>query len=86
MTHGGLGSIGAALTFGVPIVCVPEDRDQPVNAAMVARLGVGQSLDTDASPAAIGEAVERGLAGPRPTPRPLDPGPACALLEGLLHR
>jgi Erythromycin biosynthesis protein CIII-like, C-terminal domain len=86
VTHAGLGSIGAALTFGVPIVCIPEDRDQPVNAAMVARLGLGQRLDSDASPAAIGEAVRRGLAGPRPAPRPLDPRPACALLEGLLHR
>ena len=86
VTHAGLGSIGAALTFGVPIVCIPEDRDQPVNAGMVARLGVGQRLDPDASPAAIGDAVARGLAGPRPTPRSLDPGPACALLEGLLRR
>jgi UDP:flavonoid glycosyltransferase YjiC (YdhE family) len=83
VTHAGLGSIGAALTFGVPMVCIPEDRDQPVNAAAVERLGLAQRLETDASPAAIRAAIERGLAGPRPAPRPLDPGPACALLEAL---
>jgi hypothetical protein len=84
VTHAGLGSIGAALTFGVPMVCIPEDRDQPVNAAAVERLGLGQRLGTDASPAAIRDAVERGLAGPRPAPRPLDPGPACRLVEALV--
>ena len=94
VTHGGLGSIGAALTFGVPIVCMPEDRDQPVNAAMVARLGAGQSLDTDASPAAIGEAVERGLAGPRPDAAAARPGaglrtarrPASSLTQAVRGR
>jgi UDP:flavonoid glycosyltransferase YjiC (YdhE family) len=86
VTHAGLGSIGAALTFGVPMVCIPEDRDQPVNAAAVARLGAGQQLFSDASPTAIREAVARGLAGPRPAARPLDHGPACALVEGVLAR
>jgi UDP:flavonoid glycosyltransferase YjiC (YdhE family) len=86
VTHAGLGSIGAALTFGVPMVCIPEDRDQPVNAAAVARLGAGQQLLSDASPTAIREAVARGLAGPRPAARPLDHGPACALVEGVLAR
>ena len=39
VNHAGLGSIGAALTYGVPLVCVPLGRDQPVNAEAVAAVG-----------------------------------------------
>ncbi len=84
VTHAGLGSIGAALAFGVPMVCIPEDRDQPANAVAVTRIGAGQRLDTDAAPATISAAVERGLAGPRLAPRPPQPGRAAALLETLV--
>ena len=37
VTHAGLSGIGAALTFGVPMVCVPLGREQPFNAHHVAR-------------------------------------------------
>lgn len=39
--HGGMTSITTALTFGVPLVCVPQGRDQIRNANRVAVLGVG---------------------------------------------
>jgi UDP:flavonoid glycosyltransferase YjiC (YdhE family) len=48
LNHGGLGSIGAALTCGVPLVCLPLGRDQPVNAEAVVAVGAGRALPPDA--------------------------------------
>jgi MGT family glycosyltransferase len=48
VNHAGLGSIGAALTFGVPLVCLPLGRDQPANAEAVAAVGAGRVLPPDA--------------------------------------
>jgi MGT family glycosyltransferase len=61
--HGGHGGIMAAMAFGVPIVCVPLDRDQPVNAARVEAVGAGRTVakDADASTmASVFEAVRTG--------------------------
>ena len=41
ITHGGLGTVAAALSHGVPLVCTPIARDQPLNAQRVAELGAG---------------------------------------------
>jgi UDP:flavonoid glycosyltransferase YjiC (YdhE family) len=65
VTHAGLGSVGAALTHGVPMVCLPVFIEQPENAAQVARLGAGRVLPKDAPPGAIREAVEAVLADKR---------------------
>jgi UDP:flavonoid glycosyltransferase YjiC (YdhE family) len=51
--HGGLSTITAALAAGVPIVCIPQGREQPINAARVAASGVGREIATDAAPAEI---------------------------------
>jgi UDP:flavonoid glycosyltransferase YjiC (YdhE family) len=48
VNHAGLGSIGAALTFGVPLVCLPLGRDQPANAEAVAAARVGRVVAPDA--------------------------------------
>ena len=64
VTHAGLGSVGAALTFGVPMVCIPIFLEQPDNAAAVERLGAGKVLDRSASPSDIRAAVEDVLANP----------------------
>jgi MGT family glycosyltransferase len=48
VNHAGLGSIGAALSFGVPLVCLPLGRDQPSNAEAVAAAGAGLVLAPDA--------------------------------------
>ncbi len=61
VSHGGLSTIGAALTAGVPILCIPQGRDQPDNAARVATAGVGHVVPPDASAAEIAAALDRLL-------------------------
>jgi UDP:flavonoid glycosyltransferase YjiC (YdhE family) len=60
VTHAGLGTVAAALEAGVPLVCVPFDRDQPLNAARVAELGAGVVASVDD----VGSAVSRVLGDP----------------------
>lgn len=59
VTHGGLGTVAVALAAGVPLVCVPLDRDQPLNAARVEALGAGVRLEPGSPPATIADAVRR---------------------------
>lgn len=63
--HGGHGGIMSALAFGVPIVTMPIDRDQPHNARLVERAGAGRTVPKDASPAEIAAAVEAVRTGVR---------------------
>jgi UDP:flavonoid glycosyltransferase YjiC (YdhE family) len=62
VTHGGLGTTAVALANGVPLVCAPIDRDQPINAERVAALGAGVTV-VDAGPSAIADAVSMVLGG-----------------------
>jgi UDP:flavonoid glycosyltransferase YjiC (YdhE family) len=64
ISHGGLSTITAALTAGVPLVCIPQGRDQPDNAKRVAASGVGRVVAADAPPADIATAVRELLADP----------------------
>ena len=48
ISHGGLSTITAALTAGVPLVCIPQGRDQSDNAERVAASGVGRAVATGA--------------------------------------
>jgi MGT family glycosyltransferase len=50
VTHAGLGSVAAALSQGVPLVCVPLGRDQHLNARRTAHLGAGIDLGAGAAP------------------------------------
>ena len=63
--HGGHGGIMAALAFGVPIVCVPLDRDQPTNAARVEAVGAGRVVAKDADAATMATAFEAVRTGSR---------------------
>jgi UDP:flavonoid glycosyltransferase YjiC (YdhE family) len=54
VTHAGLGTIAAALDAGVPLVCTPFDRDQPLNATRVEALGAGVTVDRDLKAAVEG--------------------------------
>jgi UDP:flavonoid glycosyltransferase YjiC (YdhE family) len=49
VTHAGLGSVSAGLTYGVPMVCLPLFYEQPDNAAHAGVLGVARTAAPDSS-------------------------------------
>jgi len=58
ISHGGHGTLAAALASGVPTICMPNPMgDQPALAGRVEELGAGIALDSDASAATIKNAV-----------------------------
>jgi MGT family glycosyltransferase len=61
VTHAGLGSVASSMTFGVPLVCMPGERDQALNAQRVVELGAGVALDASAASCEIATAIERVL-------------------------
>lgn len=96
ITHAGLGTVAAGLSRGVPLVCIPLGRDQPLNARRVADVGAGIALATDASARQIGAAVDEILSNPKyaesaraiASESARSGGAAAAVddLESLLHR
>jgi MGT family glycosyltransferase len=63
ITHAGHGTVIKALAAGVPLVCLPQGRDQRDNAARVQRLGAGIRLGKRATVAAIAGAVRSVIDG-----------------------
>jgi UDP:flavonoid glycosyltransferase YjiC (YdhE family) len=61
VSHGGSGSVRAALSSGVPLAVVPLFAEQPYNAAAVARTGAGIALQTVSG---LGDAVRALLEDP----------------------
>lgn len=86
VTHAGLGSVLAALAFGVPMVCLPLGREQPDNAEAVVRVGAGRTLSAASGPEEIREAISAELGSGRSVRIEPDPGPVIAALEGLIPR
>jgi MGT family glycosyltransferase len=64
VTHAGWQTINAALAEGVPLVCVPDGRDQPDNAVRVVLAGAGVRVRKSASPAKLRRVIARALANP----------------------
>jgi MGT family glycosyltransferase len=65
LTHGGSGTIMAALNCGMPLVVVPVSADQPENAKRCVELGLGQMVEPgNLSPDTIRDAVRAVLADP----------------------
>ena len=64
VTHAGLGSVAAALDAGVPLVCTPIGRDQPLNAERVAAVGAGVALPVEPTAAQVRAALEEVLGDP----------------------
>lgn len=63
MSHGGSGSLMAALAHALPSVLLPLGADQPHNALRAGELGVATTLDAaGASPAEIRDAARATLA------------------------
>lgn len=61
VSHGGLGTVLAALAQGLPLVCVPLGREQPQNAEAVERVGAGVTASPSASADEIRAAVTRAV-------------------------
>ncbi|MGO8695824.1 MAG: glycosyltransferase [Rectinemataceae bacterium] len=65
LTHGGHGSVMAALAYGVPLVCKPSvGTDQPIIAARVEAVGVGRAVSSTAGGEELRYAVEKTLRDP----------------------
>jgi UDP:flavonoid glycosyltransferase YjiC (YdhE family) len=65
VSHGGSGTVVAALTHGLPQVLIPMGADQPLNGERVATLGLGTCLEPAAlTPDSVREAVSSALAEP----------------------
>lgn len=64
VTHAGWQTVNAALADGVPLVCVPDGRDQPDNAARVVACGAGVRVRKSASPDELREVIAAALVNP----------------------
>ena len=64
VTHAGYGTVQTALAAGVPVVCMPDGRDQPDVAARVVEAGVGLRVGRSAKPERLRETISRALADP----------------------
>lgn len=62
VTHAGLSTVMTALAAGVPLLCMPVGRDQPLNADRVATLGVGRRISAESSVEEIRDSLEEVLA------------------------
>lgn len=64
ITHAGWQTINAALADGVPLLCIPDGRDQPDNAQRVVLAGAGARVRKGASIRQIRRAILRALGDP----------------------
>lgn len=65
ITHAGFSTVAEALAHGLPLVPIPIDADQPLNAERCAALGVAEVIEQhQRTPAAIRRAVRTVLADP----------------------
>jgi len=62
VTHGGMGTLMAAFSAGVPTPCLPLGRDQVANARKAQALGASMSLPPDSGADDIQRNVEAALA------------------------
>jgi MGT family glycosyltransferase len=64
ITHAGHGTVIKALAAGVPMLCLPNGRDQGDNAARVVDVGAGLRLSRRSSATTIRRGVQRVLEEP----------------------
>ena len=65
ITHAGFSTVAASLSHGLPIVSIPIDADQPVNAGRCVALGVGVTIQPgQRTPEAIRTATREVLGDP----------------------
>lgn len=64
ISHGGMNSVSEALSYGVPLVVIPQSADQPWVAKRVVQLGAGRMIRrTQVSAARLRTVAEEVLAG-----------------------
>lgn len=61
ITHAGWQTVNAALADGVPLVCIPDGRDQPDNAARVLFVNAGVRASKKSSPEKLRGVIARAL-------------------------
>jgi MGT family glycosyltransferase len=61
ITHAGWQTVNAALADGVPLVCIPDGRDQPDNAARVVLAHAGVRASKNSSPEKLRRVISRAL-------------------------
>jgi UDP:flavonoid glycosyltransferase YjiC (YdhE family) len=64
VSHAGWQTINASLADGVPLLCIPDGRDQPDNALRVVSAGAGMRIPKRSSPRRIRRAIVQALADP----------------------
>jgi MGT family glycosyltransferase len=64
ITHAGWQTINAALADGVPLLCIPDGRDQPDNAARVTLTGAGIRARKNTSPRRLRTLITQALNDP----------------------
>jgi MGT family glycosyltransferase len=64
VTHAGWQTVNAALADGVPLLCVPDGRDQPDNAARVVACGAGVRVRKRTAPRKLRAAIAAALDEP----------------------
>jgi MGT family glycosyltransferase len=65
VTHGGHGTVITALSYGVPVVCLPMGRDQADNAARVVWREAGARCSSTAGVKTLRRAIAHALAEPQ---------------------
>jgi hypothetical protein len=61
VTHAGMSTVATTLAAGLPMVCLPQGRDQPLNATRVEELGAGVMLPPHSAPGELAAAVRTVL-------------------------
>jgi MGT family glycosyltransferase len=61
VTHAGWQTVNAALADGVPLVCIPDGRDQPDNAARVVFVNAGVRVGKKSSPSKLRSVIAGAL-------------------------
>jgi MGT family glycosyltransferase len=64
ITHAGWQTVNAALADGVPLICIPDGRDQPDNAARVVVAHAGVTVSKKSSPEKLRRVISRALEDP----------------------
>jgi UDP:flavonoid glycosyltransferase YjiC (YdhE family) len=64
VTHAGWQTVNAALADGVPLICIPDGRDQPDNAARVAFTGAGVRVSKKISTRELTRVIAQALKDP----------------------